>query len=841
MVESKLPNFLPDRSRITHGDAPQFLSTDPFSIERFSLLRQLQKSPSLPSLMPRRDGNLNYENPTVFFITILLLPGVLRVDPVECAVKMFLKSASLAFFLLFLSLQLVLNHGTTNDGRKTYIVYMGDLSETTSSPAALHHSLLSEVLGDDGIARESLVRSYTKSFNAFAARLLPEQARKIKEMEGVVSVFQSKVRHLHTTKSWNFIGFPETVPRNLKVERDVIIGFLDTGIWADSPSFNDKGLGPPPLHWKGKCDTGPNFTGCNNKLIGARYYYYTSGDDTKMDLLSPVDTEGHGTHTASTAVGVPVAGASLYGFASGTARGAVPSARMAMYKVCWSEGCRDENLLAAFDDAIYDGVDVLSISLGANYDNVESMRDVLSDPIAIGAFHAVKRGIFVSCSAGNNGPSMQTVTNAAPWIMTVAALSIGRDFRTLVRIGNKKMFSGFSINTFSPRKRMYPLILGAQATNRSTGDGPSGTCDFQYLDPKKVKGKIVLCDENSFNPPETIAQLGGRGTLVGVSNLGDTPFTFRIPAALIDNRVAKLIEEYANSTRVPRAVIYKSIVVPKRRAPMVASFSSRGPNFSSTRILKANISAPGLNILAAYTPLSTVTGNEGDPRHVDYSILSGTSMSCPHVAGAAAYVKSFHPDWSPAAIKSALITTAREMEFGDWTNIPNEFGHGAGQVNPVQALRPGLVYDADENSYIGFLCKEGINGSLMAPLVGKPVDCSHQRPLRGSDGLNYPSMQFMVESGMEARPFATNFRRLVTNVGSEKAVYKATFVTRSKLLKVTVIPDTLSFTKMHEKKWYKVIVSGGPLGNLGGVSGSLVWTDSVHRVRSPIVVYKEYL
>ncbi|XP_068645286.1 subtilisin-like protease SBT4.14 [Aristolochia californica] len=756
----------------------------------------------------------------------------------------FLK-APLAFCLLFLFLQLVLNLGSNDSERKTYIVYMGDLPERTSSLTALHHSLLHTVLGDYGVAKESLLHSYTKSFNAFAAKLRPEQAERIREMEGVVSVFLSKTRHLHTTKSWDFIGFPETVPRNLKMESDVIIGLLDTGIWPDSPSFDDKGLGPPPFRWKGKCDTGPNFTGCNNKVIGARYYYHTSPGDKSGDLLSPVDHEGHGTHTASTAGGAPVEDASLYGLAKGTARGAVPSARLAMYKVCWAEGCRDVNLLAGFDDAIHDGVDVLSISLGARYEGhpntigAEKLGDVLSDPIAIGAFHAMKKGIFVSCSAGNSGPSLQTVTNSAPWIMTVAASSIGREFRTKVEIGSGKKFNGFSINTFSPKKRMYPLIMGAQAMNKSVEVGRPGACDFQYLVENKVKGKIVYCDEYSFNPPETVAELGGAGTVVGIRNVGDTPYAFRIPTALINYRLSKHMEEYANSTRAPRAVIHKSIVVHKRKAPLVASFSSRGPNVASTRILKPDITAPGLNILAAYSPLSTVTGSEEDPRHVGYSILSGTSMSCPHVAGAAAYVKSFHPSWSPAAIKSALITTATEIKHGEWRDMPNEFSYGAGQINPVQALNPGLVYDADELSYISFLCKEGINGSLLAPLVGKPVNCSRMRPSRGSDGLNYPSMQFKVEAGMSGRPFATNFRRLVTNVGTRRAVYKAIVTSKNKLLKVTVIPDTLNFTKRNEKKWFKVIVRGGPLGDLGGVSGSLVWSNSVNRVRSPIVIYKE--
>lgn len=123
-------------------------------------------------------------------------------------------------------------------------------------------------------------------------------------------------------------------------------------------------------------------------------------------------------------------GASLYGLAEGIARGGVPSARIAMYKVCWPAGCSDVDLLAAFDDAIADGVDIINLSIGGP--SVEFFQD----PIAIGAFHAMKKGILTACSAGNSGPYIGTVQNVAPWIMTVAATSSDRQFRTGVILGN---------------------------------------------------------------------------------------------------------------------------------------------------------------------------------------------------------------------------------------------------------------------------------------------------------------------------------------------------------------------------------------------------------------------
>ncbi|KAL6998081.1 hypothetical protein U1Q18_008208, partial [Sarracenia purpurea var. burkii] len=164
------------------------------------------------------------------------------------------------------------------------------------------------------------------------------------------------------------------------------------------------------------------------KVIGARYFQLESS--MTEENPSPVDTDGHGTHTSSTAAGSPVSSASLYGLARGTARGGVPSARIAMYKVCWALGCSDMDLLAGFDAAIADGVDVISVSIGG------PPSKYFEDPIAIGSFHAMKKGIFTSCSAGNSGPQLFSISNVAPWIMTVAASSIDRQFQTVVKLGN---------------------------------------------------------------------------------------------------------------------------------------------------------------------------------------------------------------------------------------------------------------------------------------------------------------------------------------------------------------------------------------------------------------------
>ena len=184
------------------------------------------------------------------------------------------------------------------------------------------------------------------------------------------------------------------------------------------------------------------FTILCSKVIGARFYNHAS--TTPHPNPSPIDEDGHGSHTSSTIAGASIARASLYGLAKGTARGGVPSARIAMYKVCWADGCSDIDLMAGLDDAINDGVDLISISIGGD------STSYFDNPIAIGAFHAMKKGILTTCSAGNNGPSLYSVQNTAPWILTVGASGMDRQFRTLVKLGNgiKTAVSSFFFSFF---------------------------------------------------------------------------------------------------------------------------------------------------------------------------------------------------------------------------------------------------------------------------------------------------------------------------------------------------------------------------------------------------------
>ncbi|OWM66765.1 hypothetical protein CDL15_Pgr010417 [Punica granatum] len=324
-----------------------------------------------------------------------------------------------------------------DEDRKVYIVYLGSLNPTeTYSPTSQHLSLLQQVVKDQRSASASLIRSYKRSFNGFAAKLTEKEAQKLASKDEVFSVFPSQTFYVQTTKSWDFIELSKTAKRMPSKEGNIIIAVLDSSAYPESESFSDKGFGPPPRKWKGSCKGGSNFT-CNNKLIGARNY--VSDED------SALDGNGHGTHTASTAAGNAVEGASFFGIANGTARGGVQSSRIAIYKVCDSRGhCDGDGILAAFDDAIADGVDIITVSLG----NVVP-SPFNEDPVAIGAFHAISKGILVTQAAGNLGPSAETVTRVAPWILTVAASTVDRLFITKLVHSTKDGFFRLSCILFA--------------------------------------------------------------------------------------------------------------------------------------------------------------------------------------------------------------------------------------------------------------------------------------------------------------------------------------------------------------------------------------------------------
>ncbi|KAK9169965.1 hypothetical protein Syun_002105 [Stephania yunnanensis] len=656
-------------------------------------------------------------------------------------------------------------------------------------------------------------------------------------MEGIVSVFPSVTLKSQTTRSWDFMGFGEHVDRVPTVESDVIIGFIDSGIWPESESFSDKGFGPPPKKWKGVCNGGANFT-CNRnssydnivalyyrKIIGARYY--PTPDSAEVN--STRDTAGHGTHTASTAAGNQVNHVSLFeGLAEGNARGAVPLSRIAVYKACWAAGCASHRILSAFDDAISDGADIISISLGYN-----SPLEYSQDVIAIGAFHAMQHGILTSNSAGNLGYTAFSVVSNAPWMISVAATTTDRKFKDKVILGdNTTLMGNVTINGFDLKGKMFPLITGYQAFNLTRCPIKTNRmCAEECLVPNKIEGKILICEniQDAFGYDKgeaviaTIKKAHGIGIIMAGEVLDADAQIFPLPASLMNQTQGKRILSYINTTKNSTATITKSVTVrDPSNAPTVISFSSRGPNSITPDILKPDISAPGVEIFAAWSPVSSPSQFTDETRIVKYNIVSGTSMACPHVSGAAAYVKSFHPDWSPSAIKSALMTTASPMPAT--RNPDREFAYGAGHLNPLKAVQPGLVYEAFEDDYIKMLCSIGYTSDMIKLMVGNTSTSSCLPNYKGTVwDLNYPSMAMVLK---ETQGKEATFTRTVTNVGLPNSTYKATITFPSQLT-ITVKPDVLFFKSLNEKQSFVVKVCARP-SSQNVVSTSVVWSDGIH-------------
>ncbi|XP_024028113.1 subtilisin-like protease SBT4.3 [Morus notabilis] len=723
-----------------------------------------------------------------------------------------------AFLILFsiLILTMGLNCKANDEDRKVYIVYLGAIPDVSYSPSSHHLSILRSVI-QGSFVENSLVRSYTRSFNGFVAKLTDQEKQKLASNKEVVSIFPNNIFHTQTTRSWDFIGLKDTSNRKPTVESDTIVGVIDTGIWPESESFNDEDFGPPPKKWKGACKGGQNFT-CNNKLIGARYY------GTSSDIASAWDDVGHGTHTASTAAGNHVKGASFYGIAKGTARGGVPSARIAAYKVCDAAGCSSEALFAAFDDAIADGVDIITISIGSN-----AAQDFANDPIAIGAFHAMVKGILTLNSAGNNGPDPGSVSSVAPWMMSVAASSTDRRIVDNVVLDDGMTLIGNSVNSFELNFTLFPLVHGANASTKCSVFSAS-SCEAGCLDKDLVKGKIVLCD--SRDGISEAYNAGAVGLIYANDRAGDVSFIVPLPAVALENDTYTYVLDYIRRSPSPaQATILKSEAKIDDSAPRVASFSSRGPNAITPDILKPDISAPGVDILASYSLIVPPSSFPQDKRRVKFNIESGTSMSCPHVAGAAAYVKTFHPDWSPSAIGSSLMTTAWLMN--KTKGLSGEFDYGSGHVNPVQAINPGLVYDAFEADYIKFLCSIGLDDKKVRLISGHKSSCPEGSEPGSPRDLNYPSMAAQVSDGVQV---AIKFHRRVKNVGNSNSTYKASIFPKTKF-DIKVKPSVLSFKSLNEEKSFDVIVAGTGLPLNSMVSTSLVWSDGIHSVGSPIVLH----
>jgi subtilisin family serine protease len=688
-----------------------------------------------------------------------------------------------------------------------------------------------------GAGASKKLYTYGYVFNGFAAEMTPEQAEKLAQTSGVLSVTKDEFRSLDTASTPNFLGL--TGPSGFynttgATGENVIIGIIDSGVWPEHPSFSDrtgsngngtKG-GKLSYHqipgWNGKCTPGEAFNGsdCNQKLIGARFYNAGFGGNAGIDadlpfeFNSPRDHNGHGTHTASTAGGN--AGVAATGPAAifGSINGIAPRARIAAYKACWSVpgtagSCAGVDLLAAIDQAVSDGVDVINYSISGSLTNFR-------DPVEIAFLFAADAGVFVAASAGNSGPTSSTVAHPSPWITTVAAGTHNRDAQGSVTLGNGATYVGASVAGGLSSKPLIDAtaagLPGANASALALCFSAADNGGTAVLDPAKVAGKIVVCDRGvnaRTGKSLAVQQAGGLGMiLLNTSTNSLNGDLHVIPTVHLQASDRTAVKAYAASAGAT-AAINPAVIGFSAPAPLTAAFSSRGPLRAGIGdLLKPDIIAPGQDILAGVAP-----PNNGGRL---FDLYSGTSMSSPHIAGVAALFKELYPNWSPMAIKSALMTTAGDVLDGPNTNPLVIFRQGAGHVRPSAATNPGLVFDSNFGDWLSFLCGAQPGGG-----------CAGVTPIDRSD-FNVASIAIGDMAGTQT------VKRRVTNVGGNAATYTASLAGLAGM-SMTMSPSPLVIAPGETREVsFAIANTGAALAAYTG--GQLTLGDGSHNVRLPVVV-----
>lgn len=612
----------------------------------------------------------------------------------------------------------------------------------------------------------------------------------------------------------------------------VLVGVIDTGIWPEHPSFADDGTLPAaPVLAGDSCQFGntlanPNdkdFT-CNNKLVGARdettTYRAVVGADPD-EFVSARDDEGHGTHTASTAAGDAGVKAFINGKYVDTTSGIAPRAQIIAYKALGNLGGFSSDLSGAIDQAVADGVDVINYSIGggANLAGVD----------AISFLFASDAGVLSAVSAGNDGPDPETIggPSDAPWVTSVAASTETRFYQGTVKLGNHRKVTGASIGGTVHHARIVDAATLGNAT-----------CDPDVAFSAPITGAIVICTRGlaagRVATSLTVKDGGGVGEILANvdSPNQDNLFTdnFWVPTVHMDQRDADQVRAYvARAGRRATASIVDTgkIVRQPWKAPSVTVFSSRGPSPTAASIIKPDITAPGIQVLAGASPFT----DEGFVQGELFQAIAGTSMSSPQIAGIYALVKQAHPDWSQAEAKSALQTTASlAITSNDRKTQANPFERGAGQVDPGIVAKPGmfnpgLVYDAGFADYVAFLC--GATTGVVDPdFCSDLTDAGYPTE---AENLNLATIGIQALVGNET------VKRTVTNVSGKALTVWADTSDAPKGYTVSVSPRTLTVPAGGTASFEVTIANdGAPVG--AWRFGNLTWRGAGYSVNSTIAV-----
>ena len=807
----------------------------------------------------------------------------MKLSPVSAAILLLLSSLTLAAhaddirrpYIIQLTDKPIASYTGEISGLNATQPAPGQRLDLASGDVQLYNNYLGQKQAtvQASIANAPITYNYSVVLNGFAAMLTDAEVRALQLRSDVAAISADAPRQLLTSYTPAFLGLDK--PNGLwsklggkaNAGENIIIGVVDSGVWPENPAFADRvdsngkptfdnsgtlAYNAPPAAWKGSCQTGQGFTTahCNNKLIGAQYFdaQYLSQSKTTdwTDFRSPRDSlsnagwGGHGTHTSSTAGGNADVDVTVSNVGLGAVSGIAPRARLAMYKVCWSfhdaaqangvaNSCFGGDSVAAIEKAILDGVHVINFSIGGS-------RDSITDPVEVAFMNASNAGVFVAASAGNSGPAT-TVAHVSPWITTVAASTHNRSYIGDANLGNGAVLTGPSNNARTAQTALIHAsqagVSGLDAVKQGQLAQCQGTADGvgALLDPAKVSGKLLVCDRGGnflINKSASAKEAGAAGVIIANVSLANNSTSVQphaistVHIAVAEGTTLKNYMDANPGTAVAALGNVRSVTNPAVPAPVITSFSSRGPNMFDANLLKPDLTAPGADILAGLTPSLTqgqhndiVNGTLVPP--AAWAAIQGTSMSSPHVAGLAALLRQQYPSWTPAAIKSALMTTGYNtlpdaIASGNTRGIL-PFAQGAGHVNPNGASDPGLVYDATQADYMKYMCGVGISSKCAFGQIP-------------AYDLNMPSISVSNVLG------SVVVTRSVTNVGSAAATYNASIAMPG--YTAVVNPPSLDLA-VGQTKSFTVTLTRTSAPNDAWQFGSLTWTDGSHVVRSPVL------
>jgi hypothetical protein len=746
--------------------------------------------------------------------------------------------------------------------------YVGRLEQT-------HDRLLAEV-GAAG----AKVYSYSYALNGFAAELTAAQASRLAQRPEVERIWLDSDQTVDTNNSAIFLGLEDQdggLRADLKLRgENIVVGVIDSGIAPHHPSLADtielipracsghwaeaSWLGlwlctpyrnnpptrleyDPPIGFTGACEAGPGFepTACNNKLVGARFFvdgFLSRNELDPHEFRSPRDADGHGTHVATTIAGNAV-DAFLFGTRVARVAGIAPRARVAVYKACWIKPgetratCATSDLARAVDAAVADGVDIINYSLG-------SLETDLSAPDDLALLNAFDAGVLTVVAAGNDGPNLDTIgsPSSAPWVMTVgASTQSGTVFDEAISITEPTDVAGELLMreaSFTPKLTsddpIEEVLVEADDGQATRGNGSTGStrdaCEA-LVNSDDIDGHIALIERGGCEFELKVMHAEDAGAVgVVVYNTSGDPIVMNgdtgsvgIPAVMISAADGELLlDTLAGDDEVRIELAKGTFVSLSESGNEMADFSSRGPALSDRNFLKPDVTAPGVDILAGNTP-APANGLQGET----FRYFSGTSQAAPEVTGVAILLKEAHPDWSPGALKSALMTSAYQSVVNSDGETATPFDRGAGHIDANKANDPGLVYSTDYRDYATYLC-----GLLEPPFP--PADCA---ALAAAGYSSVPTEVNLPSIAVAELITGDIVKRRVTNLGPP-ASYRAE-VTSPQDVDVVVDPPSLVLNTGQTGEFsVRFVDNGAPLDEWD--FGELKWTDATHTVASPIAI-----